>query len=108
MRGSGLQAHLCPREARSETMAADPALTTPIDPPPHGAVPRGLTSTPSSSATTGRFGRMFRELPVYELQPNSLIELGNAMIQPLEDGKLDKALGTDDDDENLPRVDGEL
>src|SRR5205823_12872744 len=87
-------------------MATDSAATTPTAPPPHGVLPRGLQSTPSSSTTTGRFGRMFRRLPVYQSQPNTLVELGDAMIQELEDGKLDKPLGQEDDDENTSTLDG--
>jgi hypothetical protein len=51
---------------------------------------------------------MFRRVPVYEQRPESLIELGEAMIQELEDGKLDKPLGEDDDDENTAALDGDL
>ena len=51
---------------------------------------------------------MFRHLPTYSLDPNSLAELGVAMIQGLEDGKLDKPLGVEDDDENTATLDGEL
>src|SRR4051794_11901235 len=82
--------------------------TTPTMPPSHGALPRGLQTTPSSPTTTGRFGRMFPHLPVYQQQPESLVALGDAMIQALEDGRLDKALGEDDDDENTSQLDGEL
>jgi hypothetical protein len=82
--------------------------TTPTTPPPHGVPPRGLESTPWSPTTTGRFGRMFRHLPIYEDSPESLVALGNAMIQPLEDGRLDKPLGVDDDDENTAQLDNEL
>jgi Animal haem peroxidase len=74
--------------------------TTPTMPPPHGAVPRGLPLTPSSSTTTGRFGRMFRRLPFYEHRPESLAALGDTMIQELENGELDEALGVSDPDEN--------
>jgi hypothetical protein len=81
--------------------------TTPTVPPPHGATPRGLTTTPSSSTVQGRFGRIFRHLPVYEHLPTSLVELGRAMVQGLEDGRLDKPLGADDDDENTAQLDGE-
>src|SRR5438067_803481 len=90
-------------------MATDPTATTPTTPPPHGVLPRGLQTTPSSSTTSGRFGRMFRRLPVYQFLPESLVELGDAMIQEFEDGKLDKPLGTEDDDENTSTLpDGEL
>ncbi len=87
-----------------------PAATTPVKPSFHGALPpRGLEGTPSSSVSTGRFGRMFRHLPGYSPADDSLGKLGEAMIQELEDGKLDKPLGEDDDDENTAtRDDGSL
>jgi hypothetical protein len=47
---------------------------------------------------------MFRRLPVYELKPETLVELGGAMIQPLEDGKIDTPLGQPDPDENTTRL----
>jgi hypothetical protein len=37
--------------------APDP--TTPTEPRPHGATPRGLEAPPSSRLIAGRFGRMF-------------------------------------------------
>jgi hypothetical protein len=51
---------------------------------------------------------MFRHVPVYENSAQALVELGEAMIQPLEDGRLDKPLGVADDDENVAVLDGEL
>jgi Animal haem peroxidase len=51
---------------------------------------------------------MFPHLPVYQQRPESLVALGDAMIQALEDGQLDKALGEEDDDENTSQLDGEL
>jgi hypothetical protein len=51
---------------------------------------------------------MFRNLPVSDVEDASLAKLGEAMVQPLEDGKLDKPLGTDDDDENVAQLDGQL
>jgi Animal haem peroxidase len=91
-------------------MSTAPDSTTPTQPPPHGGVPRGLPLTPSSSTTSGRFGRMFRRLPVYEHDPKTLIALAGTMIQPLdEDGQLDEPLGQDTDgDENKGMLDGEL
>jgi hypothetical protein len=72
-------------------------------------VPRGLLLTPSSPTTTGRFGRMFRRLPVYEHRPATLVALGNTMIQQLENGKLDEPLDEPDDpDENRGKLDGKL
>jgi hypothetical protein len=68
--------------------------TTPTDVGVHGgAPPRGLAGTPGSSIATGRFGRIFRNLPVYDVSDASLIALGEAMIQQPEDGALDKPLG---------------
>jgi hypothetical protein len=87
---------------------ADAGMTTPVIVPQHGVVPRGLPSTPSSSTTTGRFGRMFRHLPVYQHQVKTLVELGDSMIQELENGRLDEPLGTADPDENTAKLDGEL
>jgi len=84
-------------------------LTTPTGESFHGtSPPRGLASTPSSTAFSGRFGRMFRNLPVYEPAEAALVKLGEAMIQPLENGELDKSLGTPDEDENVTQLDGEL
>jgi len=52
---------------------------------------------------------MFRHLPVFSPSDNSLAKLGQAMIQELEEGKLDKPLGEDDDDENTSKFeDGSL
>jgi hypothetical protein len=85
-----------------------PAPTTPTDPNPHGIVPRGLGTTPSSPSSAGRFGRMFRHLPVYEHRAKSLVELAGKMVHGLEDGKLDKPLDEPDEDENTAELDGEL
>ncbi len=74
----------------------------------HGVPLRGLEVTPSSSTTTGRFGRMFRSVPVFEPKPESLAALGGAMIQGLEDGTMDKPLDQEDSDENIALLDGEL
>ncbi len=83
--------------------------TTPTQDKFHGALPpRGLDSTPSSVLFEGRFGRMFRNLPVCAPADASLVKLGEAMVQGLEDGKLDKPLGEDDDDENTAELDGAL
>jgi hypothetical protein len=98
---------LCRRREPEEGLMSD-SPTTPTQPPPHGTLPRGLASTPSSSTVTGRFGRMFRNLPVFELSVDALVELAGAMIQPLEDGKLDEPLGQPDPDENRATIDQEL
>jgi hypothetical protein len=84
-----------------------PAPTTPTDPNPHGIVPRGLGTTPSSSSSAGRFGRMFRHFPVYEHRARSLVELAGKIVLGLEDGKLDKPLDEPDEDENTAELDGE-
>ncbi len=90
-------------------MTEPPAPTTPIEPVFHGALPqRGLDGTPSSTSHEGRFGRMFRNLPVTAPADDSLVKLSEAMVQPLEDGVLDKPLGEPDDDENTAQLDGEL
>src|SRR5437588_224024 len=89
---------------------ADSLPTTRTEPEaPHGTGPRGLLATPSSPSTAGRFGRMFRRLPVFTCNPDSMIVLGAAMVQQPEDGFIDKQLGVDDDDENVSRLsNGEL
>ena len=46
----------------------------------HGVVLRGLEDVPRSSIETGRFGRMFRNLPPAVHQVESLNKLGEAMI----------------------------
>jgi hypothetical protein len=80
--------------------------TTPTKDSFHGALPpRGLAGTASSSFSGGRFGRMFRHLPAAAPSDDSLAKLGQAMIQELKDGELDKPLGTDDDDENTSKLD---
>ncbi len=43
---------------------------------------------------------MFRRLPFYEHKVETLVALGDSMIQELENGQLDEPLGADDDDEN--------
>jgi hypothetical protein len=88
---------------------AQPQPTTPTTPTSHGIPPRGLLSTPSSSTSTGRFGRLFRRLPVFECRPGSLVLLGAATIQPPKNNSIDEALGVQDDDENTSTIsDGSL
>jgi hypothetical protein len=98
--------------------AADPAppilpraTTTPVGRSPHGALPpRGLERASQSSLKTGRFGRMFRNLPVYQHRRETLIELGGLMIQPVPapPEKIDEPIGTPDDDENRAKQGGQL
>lgn len=84
--------------------------TTPTATAGHGSsVPRGLELTPSSPSFGGRYGRMFRNLPSYDVADASLIALAGAMIQPIDATGLDKPLGTDDEDENIATLpDGQL
>ena len=87
-------------------MSEAPESTTTTQPFPHGGgATRGLRLTPSSSNTTGRFGRMFRRLPVYEHKRKYLDELGRTMIEPHE---RDRPLGETDVRENRSTFDGEL
>jgi hypothetical protein len=44
-----------------------PSITTPVEPKRHARQHRGVDVLPSSSFHSGRFGRMFRNLPVFEL-----------------------------------------
>ena len=49
----------------------------------HGSKIRGLDSIMSSFFPEGRFGRMFRNAPVYEHKPDNLAALAQSMIVPL-------------------------
>ena len=86
-------------------MPVAPDPTTPTRPIPHGGVPRGLALTPSSSTTAGRFGRMFRHVPVYEHDPETLEALAATMIMPRE---RDKPLLRSDEDQNTGMLGSEL
>jgi hypothetical protein len=80
-----------------------PEPTTPTEPPPHGATPpRGLEEPPSSRLIAGRFGRMFRNLPVFELADEKTLRdeleaLAKRIVQPAEE---DKPLDAEDEDQN--------
>jgi len=53
----------------------------------HGAAaPRGLTAVPLSPLFEGRFGRMFRNLPIPAPPREALIALGDAMPEPSRAG----------------------
>ena len=58
-----------------------PSNTTPTDPKRHARLHRGVDVLPSSSFKDGRFGRMFRHLPVFEHQPEALTALAERMTQ---------------------------
>lgn len=78
--------------------------TTPTAPHEHGGqTPRGLENTPESDFAGGRYGRMFRDLPTYDVAEESLVALAASMIQPAEPAK---DLGEDDEDENTAKLDG--
>jgi hypothetical protein len=70
----------------------------------HANPPRGADLVPSSVLVAGRFGRMFRNLPVHEHRPSTLGLLALTMIAPPDlnaQGKpFDKELGVVDEDEN--------
>lgn len=74
-----------------------PIPTTTTRPQRHAVPVRGMERVPSSSTTTGRFGRMFRHLPVFEHSQASLEDLATRMVQLQEE---DKPLGVPDEDEN--------
>src|ERR671921_1502376 len=57
-----------------------PSITTPTQPTRHARPHRGMDVLPSSSFRTGRFGRMFRHLPVFEHQDGPLHALAERMV----------------------------
>jgi Animal haem peroxidase len=80
-------------------------VTTPTDALRHSVPPRGLEVVPSSDVTAGRYGRMFRNLPIHEHIAANLTLLARTMIAKPDapadrPGDLDKDLGVQDDDEN--------
>lgn len=92
--------------AGPQVLAQQQQSTTPTGNAAHGGIPpRGLMTTPSSSTTSGRFGRLFRHLPVFSSKPDSMVVLGVATLQPIETDAqgnkvLDTQLGQVDPDEN--------
>jgi hypothetical protein len=69
-------------------------LTTRPTPRRHSTEVRGLMGVPSSQLFTGRFGRMFRSLPVFGQDEQHLIALGAAMVseaeeEPTPEGEVD-------------------
>ncbi|HWH96578.1 MAG TPA: heme peroxidase family protein [Baekduia sp.] len=87
------------------------APTTPVGRSPHGSLPpRGLERATQSDLPVGRFGRMFRNLPVYQHRRETLIELGRLMIEPapVAPDRMDEPLGTEDADENVAQLAGKL
>ena len=57
-----------------------PTTTTPTELKKHARTHRGAEMLPSSSLDTGRFGRMFRHLPVFEQPPSHLRKLAAKMV----------------------------
>ena len=71
-----------------------PSNTTPTQPKRHSRLHRGVDVLPSSSFKSGRFGRMFRHLPVFEHQPGALAALAGRMT----------ASGPPKENEAIPRA----
>ena len=74
------------------------AGTTPTQQRRHAIPTRGMQSVPSAPFVEGRFGRMFRNLPVFDPADRDLETLAAKMIQPQEN---DKDPEKPDNDENL-------
>jgi hypothetical protein len=74
-----------------------PDATTPVDAVVHGTSPRGLAALPGSRFVAGRFGRMFRQVPIFSPTPASLTALAQRMVQAPEP---EKPEGEFDEDEN--------
>jgi hypothetical protein len=78
------------------------ALTTPTAPRIHGSAQRGVDVLPTSSFHEGRFGRMFRSVPVFEHAPDQLAAIAARMIQAADPEDLAPVPvpAPEDDDEN--------
>jgi hypothetical protein len=63
----------------------------------HSDYPRVIEVVPASPDGTGRFGRLFRELPVFEHSEAALAKLAETMATDVEE---DKDLGVEDKDQN--------
>src|SRR5664279_4164226 len=65
------------RAGSTSIPVASPAqsATAPVAPTHHGVVLRGLGAPSASATEQGRFGRMFRHLPVFEHEPVSYTHL---------------------------------
>jgi hypothetical protein len=79
-----------------------PGTTTPTDPPSHGtSSARGLDAPPSSRLFQGRFGRMFRNLPVFEVPEDKAIDELSALAKNMvKAAEQDKPLDAEDEDQN--------
>lgn len=58
--------------------------TTPTKKKFHGTALRGIDSVATSFTTAGRFGRMFRNIPVFEHKADNLAALARTMIVPAD------------------------
>ena len=92
------------RAGSTSIPAASPAqsATAPVAPTHHGVVLRGLGAPSASATEQGRFGRMFRHLPVFEHEPAPLAALAASMIaaaDPKDTAPVPQP-PPDDDDEN--------
>jgi hypothetical protein len=68
----------------THTALDDPPLTTSAA---HGAAPlRGIGNVPRSSIDTGRFGRLFRNLPPLVLDDDALLAVAQQMVEPTPSG----------------------
>jgi hypothetical protein len=77
-----------PKNPGADRIGAYPAVMTTATRPAsrrHSTELRGLMGVPSSPLFEGRFGRMFRGLPVFGQDEGHLLDLGDAMISELED-----------------------
>jgi hypothetical protein len=59
---------------------ATPSSTTPTKKKFHGSPLRGIDSVAASFSTAGRFGRMFRNVPVFEHRDENLAALARTMV----------------------------
>src|SRR5664280_1028325 len=92
------------RAGSTSIPAASPAqsATAPVAPTHHGVVLRGLGAPSASATEQGRFGRMFRHLPVFDHEPAPLTALAASMIaaaDPKDTAPVPQP-PPDDDDEN--------
>jgi len=80
--------------------------TTTALPRQHGTPLRGIDTLPSSFSTEGRFGRLFRNAPVYEHDPASLAALAAQMIADPDPGDTapvpDQPEPDEDENPNIP------
>ena len=92
------------RPGSTSIPVASPAqsATAPVAPTHHGVVLRGLGAPSASATEQGRFGRMFRHLPVFDHEPAPLTALAASMIaaaDPKDTAPVPQP-PPDDDDEN--------